>query len=241
MQTRQLSHLVRAMGRPLCIERQTLDALVRVFRQKLGGMEFGGERLHAELGIASPRTRGKRQPGAVAVIPIVGVIANRVQSLGTSVQEIRAMLEAALANQDVGSIVLDIESPGGEVTGTPELAERIYNARDEKPIVAVANGFMASAAYWLGSQAAEVVVTPSGQVGSIGVFMLHEDWTEHLEKEGIRLTAISAGKFKVEGAPWEELTKEATAFYQQQVEEVYGWFVSAVARARGATPSTRAS
>lgn len=233
---KQIPQLVHALSaQPLVIERRTLTTLVDLFRRKLSGASFNGAELHAELGIATPPTiKPSREAGAIAVIKIRGMITQHpVMSLGTSTDEIGAALNAALANDKVDAILLDVDSPGGTIGGIPELADRIAAARDVKPIVAFANGLMASAAYWLGSQAAEVVATPSGDVGSIGVYMLHEDWSQHLEREGIAITAISAGKYKTEGAPWEPLSAEAEDHFRARVEEAYGWFIKAVARGRG--------
>jgi ClpP class serine protease len=103
--------------------------------------------------------------------------------------------------------------------------------------VAVANHLMASAAYWIGSAAEEVVVTPSGDVGSVGVFAMHEDWSGALEKEGINISLISAGKYKVEGNPYQPLGEEARAAIQASVDEVYDVFTNAVARNRGVNPA----
>lgn len=230
---KQIPLLIDALSAPLAIRQTTLETFVRVFRSKLGGAWFNGAELHAELGIAAPRPRqGAREAPTVAVIPVQGVIAQHPQSLGTSTDEIGAALNAALVNDRVDAILLDVDSPGGTVGGIPELAAKIAEATQVKPIVALANSMMASAAYWLASQADEVVVTPSGEVGSIGVYMVHEDWSKNLEQEGVSITAISAGKFKTEGAPWEPLGAEAEAFRRARVEEVYGWFVKAVASGR---------
>lgn len=229
----QIVQLVRALSGPMLLEEDTLIRLAQLFRRKLAGEAFDGAALHAELGLAAPKARsaGDKQT-TIAVIPIQGLIAQHPQSLGTSTDEIGAALATALANPRVDAILLDVDSPGGHINGVPELAAKIAAARQVKPITAVANGLMASAAYWLGSQADEVVVTPSGEVGSIGVYMLHEDWSQNLAQEGVKIRAISAGKYKLEGAMWEPLNVEAEAFIQQRVDEVYGWFVKAVASGR---------
>jgi signal peptide peptidase SppA len=229
----QIVQLVRALSQPVLLEHDTLVKLAQIFQRKLGGEAFDGAELHAELGAATPAQRGKAAtPTTVAVIPIYGMIAQHPQSLGTSTDQIGAKLAAALSNPQVDAILLDIDSPGGTVDGIPELGMKIAAARGIKPITAFANSFIASAAYWLASQADEVVVTPSGQVGSIGVYMLHEDWSQKLASEGIKVRAISAGKYKLEGAKWEPLDPEFEAFIQQRVDEVYGWFVKAVAAGR---------
>jgi signal peptide peptidase SppA len=228
----QIVQLVRALSQPVLLEHDTLIKLAQIFQRKLGGEAFDGAALHAELGAA---TRGKGAapaPTTVAVISIHGMIAQHPQSLGTSTDEIGAQLAAALNNPRVDAILLDVDSPGGTVDGIPELGAKIAAARGVKPVTAFANSFIASAAYWLASQADEVVVTPSGQVGSIGVYQLHEDWSQKLASEGVKIRAISAGKYKLEGVKWEPLDPEAEAFMQQRVDEVYGWFVKAVASGR---------
>lgn len=182
--------------------------------------------------------------GTVAVIPISGVIRPRPSIFevifgvgGASITGIRAMLRESLSDSQIGSIVLNIDSPGGFVDGVPELAEEIRKARSKKPIVAVSNTTAASAAYWLAAQASELYVTPSGSVGSIGVFIAHEDWSKFDERIGVKTTLISAGKYKTEGNPYEPLSDEARAAYQERVDEYYGMFVGAVAKGRKVSES----
>ncbi|MCC7371633.1 MAG: S49 family peptidase, partial [Chloroflexi bacterium] len=95
----------------------------------------------------------------------------------------------------------------------------------------------ASAAYWIASSADEIVVTPSGEVGSIGVFTAHEDISAALEAEGVTVTLISAGKYKTEGNPFEPLSEEARGAIQARVDDYYSMFVRAVARGRGVKPA----
>lgn len=230
---RYLPNLMASLSGPLCIHRPHLDALLNVLRQKALGVQFTGLELHTAMNIAVPADRQQPAPPAqVAVIPILGAITNRAQSMGTSVEEISYMFDGAL-DSSADAIVFDVESPGGTVTGVPELADKIFAARGKKPMIAVSNGLMASAAYWLASQADEVVVSPSSETGSIGVFMMHEDWSKKLESEGIVVSEISAGKYKTEDHPFAPLSPEAKAFYEANVQEVYGWFTDAVGRGRG--------
>jgi len=235
-----LSRLLRALtSEPLVLERRTLDAFVGVIRRRaLEGASFSGPELHSELQVAEPRAAGRRSGSegrVVQVIPMVGAIANRAHSMGVGAQSFAASVDRAAADDSVDVIVLDVDSPGGTVTGVPEAAERVFAARSSKPIIAVANGMMASAAYWIGSAAHEVVVTPSGEVGSIGVFALHEDWSAALEAEGVKVTEISAGKYKTEGAPWRPLDDEARGFFETRVSKTYDWFTKDVARFRSTT------
>ncbi len=133
---------------------------------------------------------------------------------GTSVQGVARQFRAAMADPDIGRVILDVDSPGGQVGGVEELAREIYQARGQKPVTAIANGLAASAAYWIATAADEFVVTPSGQVGSIGVFGMHQDVSAALEKDGVKVTMVSAGKYKTEGNPFEPLTDEARAAMQ---------------------------
>lgn len=178
----------------------------------------------------------------IAVLPIFGIISHRMNLMtqmsgGTSIEKFMKEFRAAMADQSIGTIVMDMESPGGTVFGTPEAADEIFAARAQKRIVAVADTYAASGAYWLATAAEEISVMPSGQVGSIGVYTVHDDFSKRLEMEGIKTTYISAGKFKTEGNPDQPLTEEARAAIQAEVDAYYEIFIKAVARGRGVKPS----
>ena len=131
--------------------------------------------------------------------------------------------------------MLDVDSPGGQVYGISELADAIFAARAAKPIAAIANSLAASAAYWAASQASEFYSAPGAEVGSIGVYTMHVDYSEALKKEGINVSYISAGRFKVEGNPHQPLDDAARAAVQTTIDGYYDAFVRAVARGRGTT------
>ena len=136
---------------------------------------------------------------------------------------------------------MDVDSPGGLIDLVPESAAEIRQLRETggKPIVAVANTQMASAAYWLASQAHEVVVSgvpgggSSGEAGSVGVYTLHRDMSGMAEQMGIKHTLISAGKYKVDGNPFEPLDDDALVFEQSVVDRYYKMFANDVAAGRG--------
>jgi signal peptide peptidase SppA len=151
----------------------------------------------------------------------------------TSTQQFTSALRQVLADDTVGQILIDIDSPGGSVYGVAELASEIVKARAQKPVVAVANSLAASAAYWIGCAASEFYVTPGGEVGSIGVWQAHFDYSKALEEEGVKTTLVSAGKFKVEGNPYVPLDPQAQAFMQSRVDDYYNAFIQAVAVGRG--------
>ncbi len=170
----------------------------------------------------------------VAVIPVFGVLCQRAEWWGqTSCEAIGAALDRCIADKSCSAIVLAFDSPGGSVFGIGELADKIYEARDEKQIIGLADPMAASAAYWLLSQCSELNVAPSGMVGSIGCLAAHEDYSTMLEKAGIKVTLVTAGKYKGEGDPSQELTDEARAAMQEMVDSYYAQFVGAVARGRG--------
>jgi HK97 family phage major capsid protein len=192
---------------------------------------------------AAKPIRGKG--GVVAILPLTGIIAPKASMVngpslpqGTACESFAAAFDEAMANEDVTHIVIDVDSPGGCVDGVPELAARIADARGKKPITAVANGMAASAAYWIASAADQIVVAPSGEVGSIGVYMVHFDFSEQLAQEGVTPTIIRAGQYKAEGNPLEPLTPEAKAYAQEQIDEYYAMFVGAVAKHRNVSKQT---
>ncbi|NBQ79946.1 MAG: S49 family peptidase [Betaproteobacteria bacterium] len=176
----------------------------------------------------------------IAVLPLYGVVTQRGNMVddisgpgSTSTQQFTSALRQVLADDTVGQILIDIDSPGGSVYGVAELASEIVKARAQKPVVAVANSLAASAAYWIGCLASEFYVTPGGEVGSIGVWQAHFDYSKALEEEGVKTTLVSAGKFKVEGNPYVPLDPEAQAFMQSRVDDYYNAFIQAVTVGRG--------
>ena len=179
------------------------------------------------------------QPGGgIAIIPVRGTITPRSGMMamlfgGTSTETLGLQVRAMVADDSIGTIVLDIDSPGGMVAGVTELAATLRAARAVKPLIAVANNMAASAAYWIGSQATEFVATPSAIVGSIGVLMEHEDDSGMMEHAGIAVTLISAGTYKTLGNPYEPLSDDARAEIQALVDGAYGMFVADVAAGRG--------
>lgn len=192
---------------------------------------------------ALPAKTNSRAPKAIGVLPILGSIVHRgnmfTESSGTaSCDMIGRQFDTLLENEAVGTIVLDIDSPGGTVYGVSELANKIQSCRDRKPIVAVANAEAASAAYWLASAASEIVVTPSGNVGSVGAYAMHIDASAMNAAMGIKPTYIAYGKHKVEGNPDEPLADETRADIQSRVDRYGRQFEEALAANRGVSLST---
>lgn len=224
-------------GSPWAILPETLAMICEVVDMRAAGQRFTAEEIEQRVGAASrPRTR--TTAASIAVLPVFGIISYRMNMMtamsgGTSTELLAAEFRQLVNDDSIGAIVLDVDSPGGMVDGVPELAAEIFNARGSKPIVAVANSLAASAAYWIATAADEVIVTPSGQVGSIGVITAHQDESGYYEQQGVKTTLISAGRYKAEGNPYEPLTDDARASIQARVDDYYGMFVNAVARHRG--------
>lgn len=213
-----------------------LDQIIELVAYRAEGGYYSEEEIQARIGAA--RSQPAPRSGAVAVIPVYGTIIPRGNMLAessgaTSVQTISASLREALNDSRVSSILLDVDSPGGTVTGVDELSAEIFRARGQKPITAIASPMAASAAYYIASAADELVVTPTGEVGSIGVFAAHQDMSRLMDRMGVTVSLVSAGKYKTEGNPYEPLSDEARAALQDRVDEYYNMFVDAVARNRG--------
>lgn len=237
MERRSYPHVLEAiLARPWAIRPELLPVIAEIVARRISGEHLQAQEIRARVG-AAPATRPVRTVGAVAVLPLYGVLFPKASMLGemsggTSLARFRASFREAIASPQVTGIVLDIDSPGGLVDLVPETAADIRSARGSKPIIAIANTEAASAAYWLGSQADELVVTPSGMVGSIGVFTAHDDVSRAMEIAGVRRTLISAGRYKVEANPFEPLSDEARAAIQTEIDEYYRMFTTDVAKGR---------
>jgi signal peptide peptidase SppA len=187
--------------------------------------------------------KNEREPytieGSTAIIPIEGVLGKKMNlfmdiSGGTSMQAIEKDFQAAMADPAVKSIILSIDSPGGQVDGVENLANAIFAARGKKPIVALGDGTLASAAYWIASSADQVYASDnSAKIGSIGVVATHEDYSRAEENAGVKVTEITAGKYKRVASSHEPLTTDGRASIQSMVDTIYSTFVDSVARNRG--------
>ncbi len=149
----------------------------------------------------------------IAIIPIHGILTKKPGAfddmLGmTSYEKIHEQIEKALVDEKVETILLDIDSPGGEVSGIFDLADFIYEARklEKKKIVAIANDDAYSAAYAIASSAEKVLVTRTSGVGSIGVIASHIDQSAFDQSQGIKYTTVFAGSRKNDLNPHEPIT-----------------------------------
>lgn len=238
------------VGQPWAIMPVTLATMRMVLSRWAEGTRLTPDEIQAAVGdapqaAAERRERSTSGPGSVAVIPVLGIISQRMALVddisgpgGTSTERLENQINAAMADDTVGAIVLDVDSPGGGVYGVAEVANRIRAARESKRVVAVVNSLCASAAFWIASACDEIVITEGGEMGSVGVYGAHEDISKYLEDLGVKVTLISAGKYKVEGNPYEPLGEDALAFQKQRVDEYAAMFHQALAKGRNVSVAT---
>ena len=146
----------------------------------------------------------------------------------TDMNEVTDAIQEAVQRDDVQSILIDINSPGGTVNGTPELAQAVADAAKLKTTYAFSAGQMCSAAYWIASQCDAIYATPSARVGSIGVMLPFIDSTEKFRSEGLKVEVFAAGKFKGMATPGVPLSEEQRALIQSDIEEIAAEFKTAV-------------
>lgn len=169
--------------------------------------------------------------GTTAVIPVFGALVNRFNSTYgfiTGYNYIKNAIATALADESVDSIILDINSGGGEVAGCFETVDYIKAAHSQKEIHAVVDSSCYSAAYAIASACTSIKATPSSGIGSVGVVAMHASYEKMLENEGISVTFIKAGDHKVDGNPYEELSDSVKADMQKRIDATYQEFVSLV-------------
>ncbi len=192
-----------------------------------------GERLFAvsaeRLGRQARTEAAPVAPRSVAIVQMHGVLTPRGRG---SMEDFCARLGATAANPDVGAIVLDVDSPGGTVARTMETANAVRAAAQVKPVVAIADTLMASAAYWIGAQASQLWVTPSGEVGSIGVRGMHFDISRALDKAGVTVSEFTSGAYKGELSMFAPLSDAARAHVHAQADASHEDFIRAVAEGR---------
>lgn len=193
--------------------------------------------LDQEAAAAQKKARLPKIKGAVGVVTISGPITQKYDWLmeyfgGASADNIGQQVEAFQQDPNVGGILLDIHSPGGSSYGVFEAAAKIESMSQRhggKPIVAIANSMACSAAFALMSAADQRYVTPGGDVGSVGVYCIHVDWSKFNERVGIQPTYIAVPDAKVEGNPDEPLSEDAKADLLSSVQETYDLFVKTLA------------
>lgn len=235
------------LSTPLALMRERVEVLGSV----LAGWAVNGIPAVAGGPLAAGAARpargdaGRIGGAGVAVLPLHGVISQRGDMFdaifnggSVSAEAFTYAFRQAMADSAVSAILIEIDSPGGSIYGVGELAEEIFAARGKKPMVAIANSLAASAAYWIGCAADQFYMTPGGDVGSIGVWTAHQDFSKYLDELGVKTTLISAGKYKTEQNRFEPLGTDAKQFLQSRIDEAYSTFTRFVAKGRGVSLET---
>lgn len=226
------------------LEERVLQNLSRVVARHVEGGKLSQDEIDEIVAARDASREGKPKSYEVrngaAIIPISGIIAkhaNQVngasQPRGTSTQAVAGLIQQALADAAVERLVLAVDSPGGSVDGVQGLADAIYQARGTKPITALADSTMCSAAYWIASQADEVMATSDATVGSIGVYTVLPDYSRAAKNEGVDVHVVRSGKHKGTGVVGAPISGEQVAAIQREIEAYAELFVSSVARGRG--------
>lgn len=223
--------LARITSTPWAILPSAFDSIVRALSDDSSPV------LNQEV----PANDGLQQEAvaSIAIIPVAGIIAKHLSSLeiacgGCSLDHLREHFDAAVAQPDITDIVLYIDSPGGVVAGTPELARHMRTAAKAagKRLHGFTDTLAASCAYWLASACDQIVCTPSATVGAIGVYMAVADLSKAREEAGVSVQLIKSGKFKDMGAGFRPLTEEEVAIFQSQVDALFALFKADIAAGR---------
>lgn len=235
--------IIDIINGPWAITPEMLNEIRSIYAKHLRGEKIDIEAVEAKIG---KPLQNKEQAYEVingtAIISIEGVISKRMNlftriSGGTSTQLIERALREALNGKEVARILLYIDSPGGTVDGTFELANFIYENRPKKEIIAFTDGMMLSGGYAIGSAASKIFISgDTTVVGSIGVVTSHEDYSKYEERLGIKTTEIYAGKYKRIASEYAPLSMEGFASIKEEIDYLYSVFVNDVAKFRGVTP-----
>lgn len=233
------SNILRAaLETPWAMLPSALRDIAGVINTRVNGEKIDRDVIEASIG--TQQARGPYSSGypteRIALLNVFGVLGQRMNAMsemsgGTSTEALSSALTQAEADPNITRVVLNIDSPGGSTFGIAEVANQIDQMGT--PVTAVVNSMAASGAYWIASQADEIVITPGGMSGSIGVYSLHTDESEAAAKEGVKTIVIRNPDTKAEGVAGEPLSEAALQAQQRLVNQAYTRFAEAVARGRG--------
>lgn len=230
------------LSAPWAILPDRLAELREIYDRHARGENFDLAALEAKRGAPLPGpVKGFDVVDGVAVVPIQGVMSQRMNLMadvsgGVSTELLTTDIKTLTNDSKIKGIVLNIDTPGGAVAGTPELAAAVMAARQVKPVYAFVSGTMASAGYWSGSAAAGIYLSsPVVQVGSIGVVVTHNNRAKQNEALGIEKTEVVAGKYKRIASENGPLTESGYAVLQETVDNIYTIMVGDIAKQRGVT------
>ncbi|EMD0831976.1 S49 family peptidase [Morganella morganii] len=237
-----LPHLAQKLfNTPLAIHPQKAEVIVSSLTERLGITQIRSAMMEDDDEYFSRKARkdsGYDVLEGIAIIPVYGTLVQKLGTLRpysgmTGYDGIRRVFLTAVNDPEVKGICLDIDSPGGEVAGCFDLVDLIYAERGKKPIHAILSENAFSAAYAIASAADKIYVPRTGGVGSVGVIVIHCDWSQRIKDDGLKVSIITYGNRKAESNPYVALSDEAQAAIQHDVDEMGRLFVSTVSRNRG--------
>lgn len=237
-----LPHLAQKLfNTPLAIHPQKAEVIVSSLTERLGITQIRSSMMEDDDEYFSRKARkdsGYDVLEGIAIIPVYGTLVQKLGTLRpysgmTGYDGIRRVFLTAMNDPEVKGICLDIDSPGGEVAGCFDLVDLIYAEREKKPVYAILSENAYSAAYAIASAADKIYVPRTGGVGSVGVIVIHCDWSQHIKDDGLKVSIITYGNRKAESNPYVALSDEAKAAIQHDVDEMGRLFVSTVSRNRG--------
>jgi capsid assembly protease len=235
----------RALNRPLVVHPDKAAIIMDVLAGRIGidGPELNNLSPEASRFFGTNRRDDgsystARLVNGVAIVSIVGSLVNRGAWIGAnsglvSYEGIGAQIREAANDPAVHSVILDIDTGGGEAGGITTVAAQIAELAKSKRVVAVVNDAACSGGYWIASAANEIVVSETSVVGSIGVLMLHVNRAGELQQKGWAPTFIYAGAHKVDGNSLGPLPDSVRADVQSTIDDLYDRFIAGVATGRG--------
>ena len=235
-----LINIQQSINRPWLILPSALDTFRKQYEQLFSGNIQMPMDMPTDMPDDEPMNdeTGSMDSGSmentIAVISIDGIIGKRLGLIETmffgmtDVNNISDAIDEAMVDPNIDTVVFDMCTPGGTVTGVPELANKIAEMSKVKNTIAYADVLCASAGYYLASQCNAIYSAPTATVGSVGVYSIYFDETVALSNDGIKINAISAGKYKLTGFSGKVMTDEERAMLQVDIDKIYSQFKSAV-------------
>lgn len=227
------SHIAQKLfSDPLLITPQRHSALCNLLEMKLGSVNdpVRAQNQSDAMDDDEPDT-SLTQLGKTVIIPVHGTLVMHPEDIamsecGCAMENLGSMIDMAEEDSSISTVIYDFRTPGGTVTGVPEIGRKIQSSR--KNTIAFTASECCSGGIWLAAQCQRFYATQSSRVGSVGVYCMMMDYTKALKKDGVKINAISAGKFKLLGAYWKEMTDEERSIKQADVDKIYEEFKSAM-------------
>ena len=240
----------RLFERPIAIEPRAFRGILAALAPRFPHLDLGigaGDAIAVPKAWLDDEEEEEKEPeqvapyqirDGVAVINVIGELVHRSSWMNAfsglvSYEELGAAFRQAVADPNAKSILLRMDSPGGEVAGLNDLADEIYESRSKKPTFAIAEDMACSAAYLLASACEKFYATQGAMTGSIGVVWTHISYGEAMKQRGVVVTHVHAGKRKVDGSPYQVLEGDSLKALQFMVDSFYEIFTSKVATFRG--------